>query len=169
MATLAESPYRAADTIYLVRHAMTTGYQVGSILAPPLYTAFVLTKRAPSFTINRLLRATWLGGLGGIALSGVSSYAWYKSRSENDLRSKRLYTAYNTNKIRADDHATIGSFVTSVLVTGLFWKRAGVINLVLGGAGLGSSIGLVVHYGRSMTGDVPSQLKEPTVIVSNQK
>jgi hypothetical protein len=65
----------AADTEYLVRKAMTTGYQFFSLLTPPAYTAFILARRGRgAFTANRLLRATWLGGfVGGPSLvSSVS-------------------------------------------------------------------------------------------------
>lgn len=56
----------SADVEYLVRRSMTKGYQLFSLLTPPIYTAFVLTRRGRShFTLNRLLRATWLGGAAG--------------------------------------------------------------------------------------------------------
>jgi hypothetical protein len=57
---------RAADTEYLVRKAAKTGYQFASLLIPPVYTAFILARRGRSaLSVNRLLRATWVGGLGG--------------------------------------------------------------------------------------------------------
>lgn len=62
----ATSAAHAADAEYLTRKAMTLGYQISSLLAPPIYIAFVLTKRGrAAFSVNRLLRATWIGGLGG--------------------------------------------------------------------------------------------------------
>jgi hypothetical protein len=54
------------DTEYLVRQAMTTGYQWSSLLVPPVYVAYVLARRGrTALSINRVLRATWVGGLGG--------------------------------------------------------------------------------------------------------
>lgn len=86
-----------------------------------------------------------------------------------------------TNRIRAEDHATIGLVITSLLTTGIFWKQASIVNrmctlylllallmpasaVVLGGAGLGSSIGLFTHYGRSFLGDPPEKTKIPLIV-----
>ena len=58
--------YLHPDTEYLVRHAMTTGYQLSSLLVPPVYIVYVLARRGQiAFSINRVLRATWVGGLSG--------------------------------------------------------------------------------------------------------
>ena len=56
----------SVDVEYLVRRSITKGYQFFSLLTPPLYTAFVLARRGRSqFSLNRLLRATWVGGVAG--------------------------------------------------------------------------------------------------------
>ena len=58
--------FLSADVEYMVRRGMTKGYQIASVLTPPIYTALVLTRRGRAqFSINRLLRATWLGGAAG--------------------------------------------------------------------------------------------------------
>ena len=58
---------RVADTQYLVRRSMTKGYQLFSIITPPVYIGFSLfRKRGSHITVNRLLRATWLGGVSGM-------------------------------------------------------------------------------------------------------
>lgn len=58
---------RIADTQYLVRRSMTKGYQLFSILTPPIYIGFNLfRKRSSHITVNRLLRATWLSGVAGM-------------------------------------------------------------------------------------------------------
>ena len=65
----------SADVEYLVRRGMTKGYQLFSLLTPPLYTAFVLARRGRSqFSVNRFLRATWLGGAAGT--STMKFYLW---------------------------------------------------------------------------------------------
>jgi hypothetical protein len=57
---------RVADTEYLVRRSMTKGYQLFSILTPPIYASFSLFQKGRGhLTVNRLLRATWLGGAVG--------------------------------------------------------------------------------------------------------
>jgi hypothetical protein len=54
---------READTEFLVRRGMTKGYQLFSVLCPPAYTAFVLLRKPRGhLNVNRLLRATWVGG-----------------------------------------------------------------------------------------------------------
>ncbi|KAG5649908.1 hypothetical protein H0H81_001528 [Sphagnurus paluster] len=95
----------------------------------------------------------------GAAGSGGLAYVWYSSCHEDLLRSKRLKAAYNTDRVRANDHATIGAILFGVLIPGIFWKRSNVGNLVLGGAGLGSNIGLLTHYTRSLPGDPPPKHK----------
>lgn len=63
---MAVSTTHDADTNFLVRQSMSTGYQVFSILTPPLYTIFVLMRRGRgAWSLNRFLRATWVGGLTG--------------------------------------------------------------------------------------------------------
>ena len=53
-----------ADAEYLIRQLMTTGYQWSSLIVPPVYIAYVLRRRG-ALSINRVLRATWVGGLSG--------------------------------------------------------------------------------------------------------
>ena len=61
-----QGSYIQPDTEYLVRQAMTTGYQWSSLLVPPIYIAYVLARRGrAALSNNRVLRATWVGGLGG--------------------------------------------------------------------------------------------------------
>ncbi|GLB35151.1 hypothetical protein LshimejAT787_0207160 [Lyophyllum shimeji] len=145
---------------------MTAGYQIASALAPPVYTAFVLARRGrASFSVNRLLRATWIAGLGGAAASGAVSYAWYSKCSDDSLRLRRLKVAYDTDRVRAEDHATIGAILMSVLTPALLWKQASTVNLVLGGAGLGTGMGLLTHHVRTLTGDPPPKIEAPIIPV----
>ena len=61
----AEGP-RAVDVEFLVRRSMTKGYQLFSLLTPPAYAAFILARKGRAqFSINRFLRATWVGGAVG--------------------------------------------------------------------------------------------------------
>lgn len=57
----------AADVEFLVRRGMTKGYQLMSLLTPPLYATFALSRYGRAqFSVNRLLRATWVGGVAGV-------------------------------------------------------------------------------------------------------
>ncbi|KAF8919589.1 hypothetical protein CPB85DRAFT_1524414 [Mucidula mucida] len=146
----------AADIEYLVRKNMTSGYQLFSLLTPPIYLAFSLSRYGrSSFSVNRLLRATWIGGAAGIAAAGAFGYVRYGFSSPEHVQKQRIRVTYDTSRLRAEDHSVIGSLLCGVLVPAIFWKRAHIANMVLGGAGIGSSIGLVWHYTRVWTGDVP--------------
>ncbi|EPQ58250.1 hypothetical protein GLOTRDRAFT_36507 [Gloeophyllum trabeum ATCC 11539] len=153
---------RAVDTEVLVRRSMTKGYQLFSLLTPPVYAATVLYKRGRAhFSVNRFLRATWIGGAIGTASGGAVEYVRASNSSEESLRRRRIIAAYNTDSLRADDHSTIGAILFAVLTPALFWKRARAVHLVLGGAGLGSSVGVLAHYGRNLSGDPPPPIVVP--------
>jgi len=155
---------RLADIEYLVRRSMTKGYQLFSILTPPIYAGFSLYRKGRSpLTINRLLRATWLGGAAGIAGGGAFEYVRSSNSSFETLRSRRIHAAIDRASHRADDHATIGALLCAVLTPALFWRRGTTIHLVFGGAGLGTAAGYVTHIVRSASGDVP-----PTPVIPHK-
>ncbi|KAL4074678.1 hypothetical protein V8B97DRAFT_1732660 [Scleroderma yunnanense] len=109
------------------------------------YIAFVLARKGRGhLSVNRFLRATWVGGA---------------AESQATLRNRRLRDAYDTASLRADDHATIGALLFAVLTPALLWKRANTANLVLGGAGIGTAVGLLTHYGRTLTGDPAPEIQ----------
>ncbi|KAI0282162.1 hypothetical protein BGY98DRAFT_912782 [Russula aff. rugulosa BPL654] len=159
---------RIADTQYLVRRSMTKGYLLFSILTPPIYIGFNLfRKRSSHISVNRLLRATWLGGVAGmyrtagcIAGGGAVEYVRSANSNPETLRSRRIRAALDRASHRADDHATIGALLCAVLAPAIFWKHGATINLVFGGAGLGTAAGYFTHIARSASGDVP-----PTPVV----
>ncbi|KAI0816062.1 hypothetical protein BC628DRAFT_1405920 [Trametes gibbosa] len=154
----------AADIEYFVRRGMTKGYQLLSLLTPPVYTVFALTRYGRShINVNRLLRATWLGGSVGIVGGGAFEYARSAYSNPYKVRVRRLHATYDTSSIRADDHSTIGGILFAVITPALFWKRATSLNLILGGAGLGSAVGLIVHYTRTVTGDPAPTVPVPEI------
>ncbi|KIJ99603.1 hypothetical protein K443DRAFT_101964 [Laccaria amethystina LaAM-08-1] len=148
MSTISLDDVHAADTNYLVREAMTTGYQLFSLITPPAYVAFVIARRGRvAFSINRLLRATWVGGLSGTVVFGGWAYLRYAYSSAESARATRIKTAYNVLVvfaftvistltifflkaaiIRRHDHATIGSILMAVLAPALLWRRASIVN-----------------------------------------
>ncbi|KAI0295511.1 hypothetical protein BC826DRAFT_909106 [Russula brevipes] len=154
---------RLADTEYLIRRSMTKGYQLFSIMTPPIYAGFSLFRKGRGYlTVNRVLRATWLGGAAGrhhmtmcIASGGAFEYVRSTSSSSETLRARRIRTAIDRASHRADDHATIGALLCAVLTPALFWKRGTMIHLVFGGAGIGTTAGYFTHLARSASGDIP--------------
>nr|VWO98723.1 Uncharacterized protein [Ganoderma boninense] len=151
-----------ADIEYFVRRGMTKGYQLASLLTPVVYTVFATTRYGRShINMNRLLRATWMGGSIGIVGGGAFEYARSAYSNPEKVRIRRFRTAYDTSSLRADDHSTIGGILFAVITPALFWKRANSLNLILGGAGLGSAIGLIAHHARTVTGDPAPTVSVP--------
>lgn len=89
---------------------------------------------------------------------------------------------WQTSSLRADDHSTIGAILFAVLTPAVFWNRARVAHcvsnsiitssslirvfaVILGGAGIGSGVGLLAHYGRTVTGDAASRVDMPGPVV----
>jgi hypothetical protein len=83
------------------------------------------------------------------------------------VRNRRLKYAYDAASLRADDHSTIGAILFAVLTPAILWKRASRVNLVLGGAGIGSAIGLLTHYGRTVTGDIAPDAQIPEIPIAS--
>ncbi|KAL7283186.1 hypothetical protein ACG7TL_002612 [Trametes sanguinea] len=163
--TVAATPQaHAADIEFFVRRGMTKGYQLLSLAAPPVYAVFALTRYGRShLSVNRLLRATWIGGSVGIVGGGAFEYARSAYSNPEKVRIRRIHCTYDTSSIRADDHSTIGGILFAVLTPALFWKRASSINLILGGAGIGSAIGLLAHHARTVTGDPAPKVPVPEI------
>ncbi|KZT26338.1 hypothetical protein NEOLEDRAFT_250580 [Neolentinus lepideus HHB14362 ss-1] len=156
---------RAADAEVLVRRSMTKGYQLFSVLTPPIYAATVLYRRGRTgFSLNRFLRATWIGG--ALASGGLVEYARVSKSNGETVRRRRISAAYDTDSLRADDHSTIGAILFAILTPAIFWKRANIVNLILGGGGLGSSVGILAHYGRTASGDPPPRIVLPGTPIS---
>ncbi|KAI0670629.1 hypothetical protein C8Q78DRAFT_136829 [Trametes maxima] len=144
----------AADVEFFVRRGMTKGYQLLSLVTPPVYAVVAMTRYGRShLSVNRLLRATWVGGSVGVIGGGGFEYARSAYSNPDKVRIRRVQATYDTSSIRADDHSTIGGLLFALLTPAVFWKRASTINLILGGAGIGSGIGLLAHHARTVTGD----------------
>ncbi|KAJ1307947.1 hypothetical protein OPQ81_002024 [Rhizoctonia solani] len=153
----------AADSEYLVRQYSTRGYQTLSFITPIAYTGYALVRRRP-WSIQQTLRATWLGGIGGAVAGAGTGWAWATSSNPERVHKARLKMAYDRGLLRLNDHSTIGMLLGAMLTPALFLKRAMTLDLILGGAGLGSSAGVVVHWWRSMTEPdprVPTPATEP--------
>ncbi|KAL1751633.1 hypothetical protein FB107DRAFT_278491 [Schizophyllum commune] len=154
-----------ADIQFLARKGMTTGYEVASLLTPVVYTAFVLAKRGRSgLHVNRLLRATWIGGALGAAGGGALSYARHSNSTVEALQRRRMQIMYDANRLRLEDHAVIGGVLGGVLTTAIFLKRASVVNLILGGGGIGTGLGMLTHYGKYAVGDRPAPIVAPPLL-----
>jgi hypothetical protein len=103
-----------ADKEFLMRRAMTKGYQLFSLLAPPCYIAWTLAgnRGRGGLNLNRVLRATWVGGaLGevsrrvsigmnsavcvGVAEGGAFEFIRSANSNDESIRTRRLKHAYD--------------------------------------------------------------------------
>lgn len=86
----------AADTEFLVKKSMSSGYRLFSVLTPPVYTAFVLMQRGRgAFSVNRLLRATWLGGAVGACFAVILT-----AKAQFSAKVPLLVVALSTRALR---------------------------------------------------------------------
>jgi len=157
----------AADLEAVIRADAQRGYQVASLIAPPAYIILSLVRRR-GVSVNKTLRATWVAGAGGAGAGAV--YGWAEGfNSPAWLKDRHQAIAYDVNRIRADDHSTIGAILFGVLTPALLWKRARAVHLILGGAGIGSAVGLSTHLWRTFTESqvtVPAPTTPPSPVSS---
>ncbi|CAE6414808.1 unnamed protein product [Rhizoctonia solani] len=153
----------AADSEYILRQYSSRGYQTLSFVAPIAYTGYALTRGRP-WSIRQTLRATWFGGISGAVAGAGLGWSWATSSSPERVHKARAKMAYDSSLLRLNDHSTIGALLGAMLAPALFLKRARAFDLILGGAGIGSSAGVMVHWWRSMTEpnpEVPAPATKP--------
>ena len=80
---------------------MSIGYQYFSLLMPALYTATVLSRRrlGATWSINGLLRATWVGGAFGTVQGGALEYLRTTYESRESMRKRRVKSMYNVSGV----------------------------------------------------------------------
>jgi len=131
----------------ILRASAVQGIQVASFVAPIGYLIYSIRSPRTLLTASRFLRATWLGGVAGGAL-GTASGFYLVTKDPTSLREQRQELIYDIERIRAQDYSTIGSVLSTVLTSAFLWKRARLVHLVLGGAGLGAGAGYGYHLWR---------------------
>ncbi|CAE6424636.1 hypothetical protein ACGC1H_002573 [Rhizoctonia solani] len=151
----------AADSDYILRQYSSRGYQMLSFAAPLAYTGYALARGRP-WSIQQTLRATWLGGIGGAVAGAGLGWSWATSNNPERVHKARVKMAYDRSSLRVNDHSTIGALLGAMLTPAILLKRARTLDLLLGGAGIGSSAGVMVHWWRSMTEPDPGVPAPPT-------
>ncbi|KAG8790883.1 hypothetical protein FRC16_000683 [Serendipita sp. 398] len=159
----------SSDYNYLVHKWVARGWQNGCVLGVPvLMVISSFRKRKPvtevvkstksswwrlskstqtgevrsKTLLEKTLRYTWQGGLGGAAIGGGLGAARYYGMDKRELRKKRIELQFAEKNLRRDGLATIGGVLTSVLITALFWNKAPLVDLILGGSGIGTITGV---------------------------
>ncbi|KAJ9110201.1 hypothetical protein QFC20_003053 [Naganishia adeliensis] len=127
---------------YILLHTGLKVAETLSLAVPPAYLIFHAIRGKRPFSVNRFLGAIWMTSLGGAALS--MPVAYYRLKDEPEVamqnRMERLVT-----QVRSDDYSLIGSVLGSLVITTIFYKRASIINNILGGSLLGMSAGVYAH------------------------
>lgn len=84
------------DMAYVIRHSMKKGYQALSLITPPAYAAISLYRHGRrGFNINKLLRATWIGGGIGVGMGGGAAWLRLRSQSPESVHDRRIRLMYN--------------------------------------------------------------------------
>ncbi|KIM32167.1 hypothetical protein M408DRAFT_326821 [Serendipita vermifera MAFF 305830] len=135
---------KSSDFNYLIQKWATRGWQNGCMAGLPLLV--ILSRRRffkpTKSLLERTLQSTWMAGTAG-SITGVGlGFARYRGMDKHELRRKRVELQFAEKNLRRDGLATIGGGLTAVLVTAMFWNHASLINLVLGGSGIGTIAGV---------------------------
>ncbi|KAH8829651.1 hypothetical protein DL96DRAFT_1599008 [Flagelloscypha sp. PMI_526] len=144
------------DSRYLIRTWALHGFFYASVFVP---MAVALSLPA------RFFRATFVGSAATSAVFAGLGYLRFSFMDEDALRARRLNDVYDANRIRLEDYSTIGSVLSGVLVPAIFWKRAPIHYLILGGATIGTGLGMTTHYVRFALGHRPPQSEVPQLAI----
>lgn len=147
------------DSAYYIGRYTVSGLQIGCLAATPLY--FLQVLRGRGFTLRGLARYNWLVPSLGAAAGSVGGYAAASQLDHPSLAARTSGLRLDAQRVRQDDLHLIGSVLGSLLLPALFLRRTGLVNGLLGGAGLGGAGGLITHHIQRLTksGDAIGQAK----------
>lgn len=137
------------DAAYYVGRYGVQGLQYGCLAATPVYVAQVV--RGRGFSLRGLARYNWLIPAVGAGLGSAGGYAQAASSDSSVLASKARSWRLDAARVRQDDLHLIGSVLGALVLPALFLRRTGLINGLLGGAGLGGAAGVITHYVQTMS------------------
>ncbi|PVF98182.1 hypothetical protein CPB86DRAFT_705527 [Serendipita vermifera] len=134
----------SSDFNYLVQKWAVRGWQNGCMAGIPLL--WILSRRKMfkpnKRLLERTLQSTWMAGTAGSAVGAGLGLARYSGMDKHELRRRRIELQFAEKNLRRDGLATIGGGLTSILVTAMFWNHASLVNLLLGGSGIGTIAGV---------------------------
>ncbi|PWN34992.1 uncharacterized protein FA14DRAFT_36489 [Meira miltonrushii] len=129
---------------YFAQRYGLTGLELATLAATPLYALSALRKG--QFSIRSLVRYNWTVPLIGGTAGTATAYGITSQESSAATASRTFSLRKDAKQIRQDDMFLVGALVGSLLTPALFLKRAGLINGLLGGAGLGGAGGLITFF-----------------------
>ncbi|TKY88207.1 hypothetical protein EX895_002917 [Sporisorium graminicola] len=150
------------DSAYYIGRYTIQGLQYGCLAATPLY--LVQVARGRGFSLRGLARYNWLTPLAGATAGSVAGYAAASQLDHPSLAARTSGLRLDAQRVRQDDLHLIGSVLGALVLPALFLSRTGLINGLLGGAGLGGAAGLLTHHVQRLSkgGDVVGQIERET-------
>ncbi|CDU22454.1 uncharacterized protein SPSC_01084 [Sporisorium scitamineum] len=151
------------DSAYYIGRYTIQGLQYGCLAATPLYLLQTARGRF-GFTLRGLARYNWLVPLAGSAAGSVAGYAAASQLDHPSLAARTSGLRLDAQRVRQDDLHLIGGVLGALVVPALFLSRTGLVNGLLGGAGLGGAVGLVTHGVQRLgkSGDVVGRIESET-------
>ncbi|KAJ5380016.1 uncharacterized protein N7496_002444 [Penicillium cataractarum] len=128
----------------LTTHVLIRGFQLGSAIGLLNSGAAYLINRR-SLTAPILLRSAGTGAIIGTGIAGVALVARMWGRDEIEWKDRSWRLRYNSGQVAVDNWGEPGAVLGAVVVvsSGLARPAAGNLRGVLGGAGVGSLVGIV--------------------------
>ncbi|KIS66566.1 uncharacterized protein UMAG_05555 [Mycosarcoma maydis] len=134
------------DTAYYIGRYTISGLQYGCLAATPLYLIQVARGRGRGFSVRSLARYNWTVPLTGACAGSVGGYATASQLDHASLSAKSSHLRLDAARVRQDDLHLIGSVIGALVLPAVLLTRVGLVNGLLGGAGVGGSIGLLTNY-----------------------
>lgn len=147
MASLLPHPTYAEDQphahtllhTHVTHRTFQTGALLGLALTPPLR---LLTRTTPLLSTAPALRSTGIGALIGLALGPLMTLGRMRGKEEIEWKDRAWRLRGNAGQVEVEGWSVVGSVVGAAAVAG---KGRGL--RVVGGAGVGSLVGVLGYLG----------------------
>ncbi|CCV00319.1 unnamed protein product [Malassezia sympodialis ATCC 42132] len=134
------------DQAYLLSHRGLQGVQVAAVAATPLY--LLQSIRKGRFSMRGLASYNWVVPILGGAIGAAAGWGESIQLTTPVLAFRVAGVRASEERMRRDDFHLIGSVVGALTLPALLLRRVGLINGLLGGAGLGGAVGVLSFYGK---------------------
>ncbi|KAJ1021624.1 hypothetical protein NDA16_003761 [Ustilago loliicola] len=138
------------DSAYYVGRYTIQGLQYGCLAATPLY--LLQAARGRGFSLRGLARYNWILPLTSAGAGSVAGYAAASQLDHPSLAARTSDLRLDAQRVRQDDLHLIGSVLGALVLPAIFLKRTGLVNGLLGGAGLGGAGGMILHQVQKLGG-----------------
>ncbi|KAJ7184199.1 hypothetical protein C8R46DRAFT_1063253 [Mycena filopes] len=157
------SEHWKSDSAYITARVMKSSFGMGALIGIPAYAAMLVLKRPRVFSVERLLNVSTVSSLAAAGAGGAVTYGTNRLSDAAALKERRVQLAYSVSARREDDYGTIGALLLMVILPAVFWTRAGLLDLTLGGGSLGYGTGLLTHHIQTLTGSPAGKIPETAI------